>query len=392
MRTICYSLFFGVLFSPCLLFASGHSVEGSFLLRNTALQIQDPVVKNFSTYSQFLLKSEFQPSNKLKTQVYFLSSQHYGELLSLNDLVQLYPSVSWLLSDNVELQLGRNFYKNNSPSFSTNSYESSWYSLDGLLLSYTSSLLEFDFWSAHLPERWVAHQKQREFDYGFGFFLHIDMDSFYIDSLHFEVSYLGDSFLDQNADKMSRYGFNIKGTLTDLDLDYHFFFVGHSPGLEFKLEENMSHGELHYKRTDFFNSVFSIGYHTDSSDYNPWLYNRHKQAGRSDFLQWRNLNYYFVQTSFFPFEKLAVEMMFLNFNSNSRGEVDLGYFGSVVHGLEQLLVEKGDLGQELNVKLLSQINQQIEVQFLTAFFIPQSQALSKKHFFNNMQLSAFYKF
>ena len=388
-------LCFGLILSPFFLWAEGNFVERSFLLRNTGLQMQSPVIKDFSTYSQLYLKGEFQPSNQLKTKVHFLSSQNYGKSVSIKELVQFYPSARWLLSENIELQIGRNFYENSSSSFSLNSFENSWYSLDGFILAYTSSTVDFDFWSAYLPERWIAGERKREFDYGFGFFLNIDMDSFYIDSLHFEVSYLADSFLDQNTDKMSRYGFNMKGTLSEFNLDYNFFAIGHSAGLEFKLEENMYHGELKYKQTDFFNSAFSIGYHTDSSDYNPWFYNRHEQAGFSDFLQWRNLSYYFVQASFSPLTKLAVQMMFLNFNSSSQGEIDLGYFGSAIHDqAKSLSVRKGSLGQELNLKILSQINQEIEIQFLTAFFLSQAEALSKnkKSFYNNIQLSAFYKF
>ena len=388
-------VYFGIVFSPLLLFADGSSVEGSFLLRNTGFQIQSPVIKDFSTYSQFYLKGEFQPSNKIKTEVHLLSSQNYGnENSSKGDQLQLYPSAQWLLSESIELLIGRNFYKRHSIGFSRNSFESSWYSLDGMILSYSATVVDFDFWSAYLPERWVAGEKEREFDYGFGFFLNIDLDSFYIDSFHFEVSYLADSFLDQNADKMSRYGFNMKGTVSDLNVDYNFFAIGHSSGLEFKLEENMYHGEIQYKKEDFFNSTLSIGYHTDSSHYNPWFYNRHEHGGLSDYLQWRNLSYYFIQASFAPLSKLAVQIMFLDFNANQQGEIDLGYFGSAIHGDKSLSVSKGSLGQELNLKILSQMNEQLEIQFLTACFLAQAEALTKNAsgFHNNIQLSAFYKF
>ena len=389
------SSYLTLILSPCSLFASGSFIEGSFLLRNNGFQIQSPVIKDFSTYSQFYLMGEFQPSNKIKTQIHFLSSQNYGKQASIEELVQIYPSAQWLLSENIELLAGRNFYKSQSTNFSLNSFESSWYSLDGLILAYTTSVVDFDLWSAYLPKRWIAGQREREFDYGFGFFLNIDMDSFYIDSFHFEVSYLADSFVDQNADKLSRYGFTMKGTVSDLNLDYHVFAVGHSSGLEFKLEENMYHGELQYERVDFFKSKLSIGYHTDSSNYNPWFYNRHEQAGLSDYLQWRNLSYYFIQASFSPLEKLALQMMFLDFNSSNQGEIDLGYFGSAIHeGERSLSVQKESLGQELNLTILSQINEELKIQFLTAFFLAQSEELfkNKKKFFNNMQLTAFYKF
>lgn len=386
---------FGLAFSPLLLFADGSFVEGSFLLRNTGFQEESPVIKSFSSYSQFYLKGEFQSSNQLKAQIHLLSSQNYGKKPDIRELVQLYPSAQWLLSENIELFFGRNFYENHSTSFSRNSFESSWYSLDGVIFSYNTSVVDFDLWSAYLPERWMGGEKERELNYGFGFFLNIDLDSFYIDSFHFEVSYLADSFLDQKADKMSRYGFNMKGRVSELNLDYNFWTIGHSSGLEFKIEQAMYHGELQYKKTDFFDSVLLLGYHTDSSDYNPWFYNRHEQAGYSDYLQWRNLSYYFVQAGFSPLARWTLQMMFLGFNAGSQGKIDLGYFGSAVHdGAKSLPVQKGSLGQELNLKILSQINEDLKIQFLTAFFLSGAEALSKnkKSFYNNIQLTAFYQF
>lgn len=386
---------FGLAFSPLLLFADGSFVEGSFLLRNTGFQDESPDTKSFSSYSQFYLKGEFQSSNQLKAQIHLLSSQNYGKKPDIRELVQLYPSAQWLLSENIELFFGRNFYENHSTSFSRNSFESSWYSLDGVIFSYNTSVVDLDLWSAYLPERWMGSEKERELNYGFGFFLNIDLDSFYIDSFHFEVSYLADSFLDQKADKMSRYGFNMKGRVSELNLDYNFWTIGHSDGLEFKIEDTMYHGELQYKKTDFFDSVLLLGYHTDSSDYNPWFYNRHEQAGYSDYLQWRNLSYYFVQAGFSPLAKWTLQMMFLGFNAGTQGEIDLGYFGSAVHGgAKSLSVQKGSLGQELNLKILSQINEDLKIQFLTAFFLSGTEALSKnkKSFYNNIQLTAFYQF
>ncbi|MBC6415011.1 MAG: hypothetical protein GDA46_01275 [Bdellovibrionales bacterium] len=385
----------GILISPWKSFAMGSLFEGFFLLRNTNLQIQTQSLKNFSTYSQFYLKGSFQPSNEIKTQLHFLSSQNYGEKFSLNHLFQFYPSAHWLLSENLELKLGRNLYEKKRDSLSLNSFENSWYSLDGMILEYNTQTLNFDFWSAYLPERWIAMERKKELNYGFGFFLDINLTSFYIiDSFRFQASYLGDSFTDQKANKMSRYGISVVGFLKTLNLGYDFSAVGQSSGLQFKLEENMYHGMIYYKKQNFFNSEFFIGYHTDSPNYNPWLYNRHEHSGLSDFLQWRNLSYYFIGTNFFPFKKLKCQITFLGFDSTSQGEIDLGAFGSFIHAKKNINVEKESLGKEINIKILSKVTEVLELQLLTAFFLAQSSSLKKdkQNLYNNLQLTALYKF
>ena len=388
-------LVLGLSVSPSYLLAQGNVVEGSFLLRNTSVQVQVPLIEDVSTYSQLYLKGEFQSSNQLKSQIHFLSSQNYGETILTQELFQVFPSVHWLISESIELQIGRNFYENKSSHLSKNSFERTWHSLDGLILGYTSSLLDFDLWSAYLPERWVAQETKKEFDYGFGFFLDIDMDSFYIDSFHFQVSYLSDSFLVSNSKKMSRYGFSMKGTVSDLNITYKFSTIGHGSGLAFKLEEQMYHGHLQYKKSNFFDSAVSVGYHVDTPNYNPWLYNRHEKAGHSDFLQWKNLKYYFIKAQFSPMTKLFVTLMFLDFYSSKKGNIDLGYFGSLIHeNKSELPVSQENLAQEVNLKIQSEISKSLDIQFLTALFLTQSDILSKKNkrLYNNMQLSAFYKF
>ena len=388
-----------VTISPWTAFTAGGSMTGFFLLRSAAPQIQNSAVKSFSTFSQFYMKGEFQPSNKIKTQMHFLSSQNYGKTIdSFEDLFQFYPSAHWLLSESVKLRLGRNLYEKNPISLSLNPFESSWYSLDGVILEYTSTqqAVNFDLWSAYLPKRWTANEREREFNYGFGFSLDINLTAVYINSFHFQVSYLADSFFDQEAKKMSRYGFTVNGTVKVLDLDYNFSAVGHGSGLQFKLEENMYHGDVRYKKPDFFNSEFFAGYHTDSPEYNPWLYNRHKNSGLSDFLQWRNLSYYFIGAAFSPLKKLDLQFVFLDFNSSSEGEIELGSFGSLIHNNEKRLpiTKQETLGREFNIQALSKINKELEITLLTAFFLAQSHTLAtnKKDFYNNIQLTARYKF
>ena len=55
----------------------------------------------------------------------------------------------------------------------------------------------------------------------------------------------------------------------------------------------MYHFLLSYSWPFLPNSRIFVGYHTDSTKYQPWLYDRHKNAGLLDIFLWGNLTYYF---------------------------------------------------------------------------------------------------
>ena len=372
------------------------SLDGFFLIRANSPQIFDQSFDSFLGSSQFYLKGEFQPSNAIKSQIHFLLTKYYekaiynshSEALSLENLY-FYPSAHWLIYDNMELKLGRNFYESSwDQFFSLNSYESSWSSLDGLLLEYNTQRVDLDLWTAYLPKRWDGGQQIQDFKYGFGFFLGIDISENYIDSFDFHVAYLGDSFFAGKKQQMSRYGLSVKGDMARLM--YRLSLIGHSSGLKFKLEETMYHADLRYQFPEFFNAELFGGYHNDSSSYQPWLYNRHKEAGLGDFFQWGNLNYFFIGTSFLPWKEWSLQIAYYHFNATDKnGSVSLGAFAPAQR--ENSPSSNQALGQEIDIQIRSPITEELEIQLLTAFLLAQPQRF-KKRFYNNIQLSALYQF
>lgn len=378
-------------------------LEGFLLIRSTTPQILDQNFESFFGTSQFYLNGEFQPSNAIKTQVHFLLTKHYessiykpseeqAQNLSWGEQAQIfyfYPSARWLIYDNIELKLGRNLYESQwDQFFSLNSYEPSWSSLDGVLLEYNTKRVDLDLWTAYLPKRWSGAKLIQDFKYGFGFFLGIDISENYMDSFDFHVAYLGDSFFTGEKQQMSRYGLSVSGDI--VRLMYRFSVIGHSQGLKFKMEETMYHADLRYQLPDFFNTEIFVGYHNDSSSYNPWLYNRHKSAGLGDFFEWGNLNYFFIGTSFLPWREWIFQISLYHFNATDKDRsVSLGAFAPA--NKEPVKSSNQSLGQEIDIQIRSPITEELEIQLLTAFLLAQDN-LFRERFYNNIQLSALYRF
>ena len=94
-------------------------------------------------------------------------------------------------------------------------------------------------------------------------------------------------FQDGNdSKKTTRFGIGMGGKLTNINLDYKLFGIAHGKGFKFKSEENMWHAQVAYNKINFFGSRFIAGYHRDSKQYNPWLYDYHNNAGFLDLLSW----------------------------------------------------------------------------------------------------------
>ena len=389
-KSLLLSLFF---FSPL---SSGKTdIEGSFLIRSQSAQN----LKLFSNYNQLYLNGKFQPNNKLKVQSHFLFSQFYGTApFSVKRPIEVYPSASWLIHEDIQLKLGRNLYNNPYHQIvSSNPYEASFYSFDGVFLEYNTSLLKANIWSAYLPKRWIGLNQKQELKYGLGFFLNIKFTESYIDSFNFHVAYLADSFIQQSAEKMSRYGLALKGVIQPISLNYTFIAIGHGSGFQFKMEENMYHFSLKYLRPDFFNSSLFTGYHTDSPQYNPWLYNRHKNAGFSDIFLWGNLNYYFAGLSVSPINSWDIQVVFYNFNATQNGSLKLGYAGAWIHQDQQnsISVSKGKLGQELDIQIKNQISKEFQVKLTTGLFFSQINStgfLKEQSPYSNILLAGLYEF
>ena len=369
--------------------------EGHFLVRS----FSPNNLKSFNSYSELFIHTAFYPSNELKVQSQFLFPQFYGKApLLLKSPIEVYPSANWLIYEDIQLKLGRNIYNNLFHQIvSSNPYEASLYSFDGVFLEYSASILNLNVWSAYLPKKWIGLKQEQGLRYGAGFFLDIKLKESYIDSFNFHVAYLTDSLVQSSAEKMSRYGLALKGFVQPIQLNYTFIAIGHGSGFQFKMEENMYHIALDYFRPDFLNSRFFTGYHIDSPQYDPWLYDRHKNAGLSDMFLWGNLNYYFAGLSLSPMDRLDIKIIFYGFSSTQKGSIQLGYLGAWTHKQQNnsISVSQQKLGKELGLQIKSQISKEFQIKLTTGLFfshINSKDFLKKEGLYNNIQLAGLYKF
>ena len=369
--------------------------EGIFLIESQSVQN----LKSFLNYNQLHLKGSVHPTNELTIYSHFLFFKLYGShSYSLKTAIEVYPSVNWLMHEDIQLKLGRLLYKHPFHQIiSSDTYDSFIYSFDGIFLEYDTAILKADIWSAYLPKRWTGLKKEKDFEYGSGVFLDIKFTESYINSFNFYVAYLADSFFQQSAEKMSRYGIALKGLIQPFNLNYTFITVGHGSSFQFKLEENMYHFSLDYFQSNFFNSHFFTGYHTDSLKYEPWLYDRYKNTGYSDLFLWGNLNYYFTGFSISPIDRWKFKLAFYDFNATQNGSLKLGYVGEWMNSSKAniITVSKGKLGKELNFMISNQINKELLITLNTAFFLPQKNlenVLKSKELYSNVLLTMLYSF
>ena len=394
-------------------------IDGSFRVRGVLAQIHSGKETSLLTQGRLHIKGAFRPSNKLKTQVHFLSSNLYGETLSFEESFRVYPFGSWLINEDLELRLGRITYSNKFHQIvSINDYEPFFYTFDGVFLEYNTNIINVNVWGAYLPkmesvtewdQRHNRSQKDyglesregetqiQQLEYGFGLFLDIESISDYINHFNLHVAYLGDSFLPSESKKISRYGIGLEGAINAIDLAYTFVLIGQSKGFRFKLEDNMRHFQLSYSRPDFFDSKIFAGYHTDSSQYKPWLYDRHKNAGLLDLFLWGNLTYYFFGFSASVDPLFDIEISFYGLSLTEKGHIRLGRFGSLLEVESESVINTGykTLGKELDVKLQRKIKEDFEIHLLAGLFIPHlklKRSSKKNALYNNIQLTGLYKF
>ena len=378
-------------------FAEG-DIEGSFRVRGVLSQIQTKKEPLFLTLGRLHVKGEFRPSNEFKSQIHFLSSNSYGKTLSFEESIKIYPSASWLISEDLELSLGRILYENDfNEIVSINDYETFFYAFDGAFLEYSTKILNVNFWGAYLPKKKISTNPTEELKYGLGFFLDIESISDYINQFNAHVVYLGDSFFNKESQKSSRYGLGLKGSINQIHLAYTLVAIGHGDGVQFKLKENMYHFYVSYSRPEFFDSKISAGYHRDSSQYKPWLYDHHENAGFLDLFLWGNLNYYFLNLNIsFP-SLFDIDISFYDLKSTDEGSIQMGYFASLLNEKNKSFptTKSQSLGKEIDIQLEKKISEDFEFHFLAGFFIPHlriKEFFQNKDFYNNIQLTALYKF
>ena len=108
-------------------------IDGSFRIRSAVSQIQKKEETLLLTRGRLHIKGEIRPNNNFKSQIHFLSSNLYGEALSFEKSFRVYPSVSWLINEDLELRLGRTAYENNFHQIvSINDYEPFFHTFDGV--------------------------------------------------------------------------------------------------------------------------------------------------------------------------------------------------------------------------------------------------------------------
>lgn len=398
LRTLHLKVFFALSFCIFFLFlkesSAEKSIEGS--VRARAVFLPETHDSTFFFRGRINIKGEFYPSNKFKPQIHFTASNYKD--FNLRKAFKIYPSINWFITENLEFQLGRIFYQNRFHQIvSLNDYEPFSHTFDGMFLKYNTKNLDVSFWGAYLPylpSRDIGDFAVQKFRYGAGFFLDISALSNFIDYFNIYAMYLNI----KERSQMSRYGLGWKGIVNPLSLNYTVIIAGHGQGIQFKPEENMYHIHLSYSYVELFDSKIFIGYHTDSSDYKFWLYDRHKNAGLLNMFLWGNLTYYFVGFSSSFAGLFDLQVSFYDFRKTGKGSVQWAYYGHFLRNKSQdNISNKTMLGRELDIQLKKQISEELEIRLLAGVFVPHldiqlKKLLKSKDFFSNVQLTGLYKF
>lgn len=332
----------------------------------------------FFSKQHLFLKKSYYHNNDVNSQIHMLLTKPYKKSISLQNSIQIYPSVNWLIHEDLEIKLGRIFFENAFPQIiSINKHEDFYYSFDGVFLEYHTKVLNINFWGAFLPK--YSFQKQT---YGLGLFLDIDSVSEYINQFHIHVSYLEDVLKSSSQKQMSRFGIGLKGDVPLVNLTYTFVFIGHTQGmgLQFKNKiEKMYHIQFMYNMFNFFNSHLSLGLHKDSSKYQAWLYERHKQAGLSDIFLWGNLKYFFLHFNMFPKNIIRINMSFYKFFATSIAQhIRLARFSDFLdpHHTTWPIKNSKNLGQEFNIQIQKTFSKHFSSQLTGIYFIPKFDILN----------------
>ena len=310
--------------------------ESAVRLRLSLPQVESQDLDSLLIQGQFHFKGAYYFNNNWRWQTQIILSNPYQKKFSVKKTLKVYPSLQWFINESLDLKIGRIFYENKFPQIiSLNRYESFLSSFDGFFLDYNTKILNINLWGAALPKRWIGKSQIQELKYGFGFFLDLKSISNYIDDFNVHTAYLLDSFFYEEAQKTSRYGLGLKGSIKPINLSYTFVAVGHGEGIKFTLKQKMYHILFNYSYPELLDSAFSAGYHKDSSKYKPWLYDRHKMAGFLDLFLWGNLNYFFLKFKAYPRDRLKVQLSFYNLSSTEEGFIQKGYFSSFFQASER---------------------------------------------------------
>lgn len=370
--------------------------ESFFKLRTEVQNIQNSNYSTLSTDQTFRLKGIIRPSEVFETHFWLLSHAYFDK--DPQGSVRLYVLGKWFLNKELSLVMGRIPYESHFHEIiSTNSIETYPYFLDGLFVNYSTRLIHLDIFGAYMPKQYIETQELPSLRYGTGVFLDLHSISEFFNHVNLHLVYLSNSFFKEESEKTTRYGAAIDGNVASMNLDYKLIGIAHGDGFKFRSNQSMYHVELAYTKLEWSGSRFFVGYHSDTENYNPWLYNRYKNAGFLQLFLWGNLTYAYAgyKTSFFNFD---FQLVFHNMKSTARGKVRLGQKAyridrSVMH--HQASAPKEFLGRELDMIFIKKMNDEFKILMLVGAFQPGGSVknlLKGMNYYTNIKLTGVYKF
>ena len=397
----------------CPLFACGAvDYSGFFRVRGGL----SPAHKSrWAVFSQTLnLKGVLRPDERFHTSFWIRSSPEWGGSASTHPF-QIYAGGDWHINDSLTVRLGRAPYDTSlHQAFSQNDYELYPSLFEGGLLSYSTAVSDYHFWGGRFsPPVSVARggaEAQGDFGddsfsavssvptdggrYSVGVNLNVKIISAFLNRVLFHLVYLTDD-LSADAEKATRLGLSLRGNITRFNVDYSVLTVFHGEGLGFKFGENMQHVSFGYSRADRLNSYVFAGYHRDSPQYDPWLYDRHENAGLLDILQWGNLTYFLLGYKAKVQNWFDVEARCYLLRSTDTGPIKWGSYGALITDNDEVSPPERPLGWEMDIQLMKNLGTGFTVTLLGGVFIYEEAfktALKADTHYSRLQLSAKYLF
>ena len=349
----------------------------------------------------------------LRSSAFKIKGPRAGGTLKEQDLYQLYGYINWNFNLEVRLQAGRIFYDFHIPQMvSINNYELYPYVFDGFIFGYQTEFLALDLWFANVSQlQWsfTNIKKNRNQNLGAGLSLDLRFRHSIVKRAHLNTSVFFNS--DSNTTAFSYLNFNnsksgdfwdIKDTRTSLSaegtlgrLGYFLLVSGHGDkNFNFKFNNQSRHIEFVYSKSNWFGSSFFGGYHKDSKDYKPWLYDRHSQAGLSDLFEWGNLNYFFFGHKASVPHWFNFEIQALWFLATESGFVTLGRYGQLAFNEDVLEVKSNSIADPMALEIDIKIEKEFTENFTMSFLAGISAGVDLKRFFSHThsQVTGIYRF
>lgn len=132
--------------------------------------------------------------------------------------------------------------------------------------------------------------------------------------------------------------------------------------------------KLRYSVPQFLNSTVWAGYHRDSADYQPLFYNKHKNAGYNDILEWGNLTYFNVGLKVVPKDGIYLGAGYHVFSkTDPSGGIN---FYNAPSGWEATNSNEASIGTELDVWAKKKFDNGLSAKLRYANFSPKNTAIA----------------